>query len=119
MPKRSNNKNNTVKFLCNFCNKTIVTNFVPSVPPSCPYCGSDTIPDEVSALTTKSICNTCHSLSDIYSSDKCSVCNSSLSAFTGNITDTEKDGGALHRSRTLYSSSRGPEGGTIPRWKIY
>ena len=104
-----------IKFYCTLCEVVLSPKFTPNTIPSCPSCGSKTIPEE---NEIKKICNNCHKISYIYSSNKCEKCNTQNGSFSGSEA-LQNHESALKGKRTLYSSSRGPEGGTIPRWKVY
>lgn len=108
-------KNKNINFNCPLCKIKLSPKFIPNLAPSCPSCGSKTVPEENSL---EKICSNCNEISPTYSSNKCKKCNSILVAFSG-PNSLQNHENALYGKRTLYSTSRGPEGGTIPRWKVY
>ena len=85
-----------IKFYCSLCEVVLSPKFTQNSIPSCPSCGSKTIPEN----------------------NECEKCDTQNGSFSGSEA-LQNHESALKGKRTLYSSSRGPEGGTIPRWKVY
>ncbi|HIF73331.1 MAG TPA: hypothetical protein EYQ61_12380 [Dehalococcoidia bacterium] len=106
-------------FTCKVCAEVLTPKFLPSSAPNCPSCGADTKPNQVAidaGLTT--FCPNCHTKGSVYESDACTNCGSSWGQWSGSDSVEQVPSNANENDRVIYKSSRGPEGGTVPRWKI-
>ncbi|MDP6666280.1 MAG: hypothetical protein QF357_02650 [Dehalococcoidia bacterium] len=106
-------------FTCKVCARELTPRFLPSTAPNCPSCGADTAPNQAAidaALTV--FCPNCHANGTVYESDECPDCGSAWGHWSGSESVEQAPGSAAQDDRVLYKSTRGPEGGTVPRWKI-
>ncbi len=107
-------------FTCTVCAKVLTPKFLPSKAPSCPACGANTKPNQAAidaGLTT--FCANCHTTGSVYDSDECPNCGEAWGQWSGSEFVEQSPSASSDNERVLYKSSRGPEGGTAPRWKIY
>ena len=106
-------------FTCKVCAKVMTPQFLPSSAPNCPACGADTAPNQTaidSGLTT--FCANCHTTGCVYESDNCTNCGAAWGHWSGGETVEQAPETSSAGDRVLYKSTRGAEGGTVPRWKI-
>lgn len=106
-------------FTCKLCAKVLTPRFLPSSAPNCPACGADTAPNQVAldaGLTT--FCANCHTKGHVYESDSCTNCGSDWGNWSGGDSVEQLPASSSENDRVIYKSSRGPEGGTVPRWKV-
>ncbi|HJP27474.1 MAG TPA: hypothetical protein QF694_01520 [Dehalococcoidia bacterium] len=106
-------------FTCKVCARVLTPRFLPSSAPNCPSCGADTAPNQAAThagLTT--FCPNCHSTGSIYDSDTCTNCGADWGHWSGSDSVEQIPASSAQKDRVLYKSSRGPEGGTVPRWKV-
>ncbi|NQW19690.1 MAG: hypothetical protein HQ477_03040 [Chloroflexi bacterium] len=106
-------------FTCKVCAKVLTPRFLPSSAPSCPACGADTAPNLAAldaGLTT--FCASCHTTGSPYESEICTNCGSAWGHWSGGESVEQVPSESIANNRVLYVSTRGPEGGTVPRWKI-
>jgi DnaJ-class molecular chaperone len=106
-------------FTCTVCAKVLAPKFLPSSAPNCPSCGANTKPNLAAieaGLTT--FCANCHTKGSVYESDSCTNCGSAWGQWSGSDSVEQLPEKSSENERVLYESSRGPEGGTVPRWKI-
>ena len=111
--------NSPPTFTCTVCAKVVVPKFLPSSAPNCPACGATTTPNEAAeneTLTT--FCAECHTTGNAYESEQCTNCGSDWGHWSGGDLIEQNPDSINENERILYKSTRGPEGGTIPRWKI-
>ena len=106
-------------FTCKVCALVLTPRFLPSTAPSCPSCGADTAPDRASIDAGLTVfCASCHTSGSVYEADSCTNCGEAWGSWSGSDAVEQLPEAALEGDRVLYESTRGPEGGTIPRWKI-
>jgi len=106
-------------FTCKVCAKVLTPRFLPSSAPNCPACGADTAPNQAAidaGLTT--FCANCHTKGSVYESNECTNCGAAWGNWSGTDAVEQLPDSPMENDRVLYDSSRGPEGGTVPRWKI-
>ena len=106
-------------FTCTVCAKVLLPKFLPSSAPNCPACGADTKPNQAAidaGLTT--FCANCHTTGSTYESDECTNCGAAWGNWSGSDSVEQAPASSSVDNRVIYKSSRGPEGGTVPRWKI-
>ena len=61
-------------------------------------------------------CPSCHAKNSVYEHDNCSSCGAAWGNWSGSKAVEQAPEQAIENDRVLYKSSRGPEGGTTPRW---
>ena len=109
-------KNNT--FICKICKNEIFSKFLPSTKPSCPACGGDVeINNDAIGKNLVTLCQSCHTENILYESKYCKKCGDKSSYWSGEKNIAQDNTKPFENNRVLYKSSRGPEGGTIPRWE--
>jgi DnaJ-class molecular chaperone len=107
-------------FTCKVCAKVLTPRFLPSTAPNCPSCGADTAPNQAAldaGLTT--FCATCHTRGSVFEFDSCTNCGSAWGQWSGSDSVEQIPASSSEKDRVMYKSTRGPEGGTVPRWKIF
>ncbi|MDE0593580.1 MAG: hypothetical protein OSB68_10205, partial [Dehalococcoidia bacterium] len=55
---------------------------------------------------------------NVYESDNCTNCDAAWGHWSGAESVEQTPDSSLSSNRVLYKSTRGAEGGTVPRWKI-
>ena len=106
-------------FTCKLCARVLTPRFLPSTAPSCPSCGNDTTPNQSAIDAGLTVfCASCHTTGSVYEADSCTNCGEAWSAWSGSDTIEQLPTAAVQGDRVLYESTRGPEGGTVPRWKV-
>lgn len=106
-------------FTCKLCAKVLTPRFLPSSAPNCPSCGAETVPDQAALDTGLTVfCPSCHTTGNVYESDNCPNCDSAWGHWSGSEAVEQVPSSASKDDRVLYTSTRGPEGGSVPRWKI-
>ncbi len=106
-------------FTCKVCARVLTPRFLPSTAPNCPSCGADTAPDQAAINAGLTVfCPTCHTRGTAYESDSCTNCGGAWGNWSGSDAVEQIPASASRDDRVLYKSTRGPEGGTVPRWKI-
>jgi DnaJ-class molecular chaperone len=106
-------------FTCKVCAFVVIPRFLPPTAPSCPTCGADTTPNQSAIDAGLTVfCASCHTKGNVYESDSCTNCGEAWSGWAGGDAIEQLPEAATQGDRVLYESSRGPEGGTVPRWKI-
>ncbi len=106
-------------FTCKVCALVLTPRFLPSTAPSCPSCGADTTPNQVAIDAALIVfCPSCHTTGSVYKSDNCTSCGQAWGNWSGSDAVEQNPESAGQGNRVLYESTRGPEGGTAPRWKI-
>ncbi|MDA1279464.1 MAG: hypothetical protein O3B95_05405 [Chloroflexi bacterium] len=106
-------------FTCKVCAKVLIPRFLPSTAPNCPSCGADTTPNQIAKESELTVfCPTCHTKGSLYESDACTNCGAEWGNWSGGVGVEQLQDSGLEGDRVLYRSSRGPEGGSIPRWYI-
>jgi len=104
-------------FSCKVCANVLEPRFLPSAPPSCPSCGADTQPNQAAIDAQLTVfCPSCHAKNSVYEHDNCSSCGAAWGNWSGSEAVEQSPESAIENDRVLYKSSRGPEGGTTPRW---
>lgn len=106
-------------FTCKVCARVLTPRFLPSTAPNCPSCGADTEPNRAAIDAGLTVfCPSCHTTGSIYESASCTNCGKAWSNWSGGEEIEQVPAAASSGGRVLYKSTRGPEGGTVPRWKI-
>ena len=106
-------------FTCKLCALVLTPRFLPSTAPSCPSCGADTAPNQAAKDAGLTVfCAACHTSGSVYETDFCTNCGEAWGGWSGSDAVEQLPDVALQDGRVLYESTRGPEGGTVPRWKI-
>ncbi len=106
-------------FTCKVCACVLTPLFLPSTAPSCPSCGADTVPNQAAIDAGLTVfCPACHTTGSIYDAESCTNCGEAWGSWSGGDAIEQVPESAGQGDRVLYESSRGPEGGTVPRWKI-
>ena len=109
----------TPTFTCKVCDLVLSPRFLPSTAPSCPACGADTAPNPAAINAGLTVfCANCHTTGSVYESDVCTNCGLAWGSWSGGEAVEQLPDAAMEHDRVLYRSTRGPEGGTVPRWKI-
>ena len=106
-------------FTCKVCALVLTPRFLPPTAPSCPSCGAGTAANQAAIDAGLTVfCPSSHTRGSIYGADSCTICGEAWGSWSGSDAVEQDPEAALQRGRVLYKSTRGPEGGTVPRWKI-
>ena len=106
-------------FTCSVCALVLTPRFLPPAAPSCPSCGANTTPNHAAIDAELTVfCPSCHTKGSVYETENCTNCGAAWGNWSGSDAVEQLPAAAAQGDRVLYESTRGPEGGTVPRWKI-